>query len=64
MSPEQRRKDLADSEEEMWRVLLMLGMSRETVERTIEFKNNLARKEEASLPTRRPPRPRGMGTRL
>ena len=45
MSPEQRRKDLADSEEEMWRMLILLGMSRETVERTISFKNSLARKE-------------------
>ena len=59
MSPEQRRQDLADSEEEMRRVLTLLGMSRERLERTMAFKNNRAREQEMPLPARRPPgRPR------
>ena len=53
MSPEQRVKELADSEQEIWRVLLLLGMSRETVERSMAFKKEHAGEEERPLP--RPP---------
>jgi hypothetical protein len=40
MLPEERRKELANSEEEMWRVLAILGMSRETIERSMAFKKS------------------------
>jgi hypothetical protein len=57
MSPEQRLKELADSEQEIWRVLLLLGMSPETIERSMAFRNEHAGKEERPLP-----RPRGRAT--
>jgi hypothetical protein len=46
MSPEERRKELANSEEEMWRVLTILGMSRETIERSMAFKKSHPPQEE------------------
>jgi hypothetical protein len=54
MSPEQRVKDSADSEEEMFRLLLMLGMSRETIEEAMAFKHEHAGEQERPLS-----RPRG-----
>jgi hypothetical protein len=59
MSPEQRRQDLADSEQEIWRVLTLLGMSRETLERTMALKNSRTHEQKIPLPARKPPgRPR------
>jgi hypothetical protein len=52
MSPEQRVKELADSEQEIWRILLLLGMSPETIERSIAFKNKQAGKKARPLPGR------------
>ena len=46
---QQRVKNLADSEEEMFRLLQMLGMSRETIERAMAFKHEHAGKEEKRL---------------
>jgi hypothetical protein len=53
MLPEERRKELANSEEEMWRVLAILGMSRETIERSMAFKNSQPPQEEPPLPARK-----------
>jgi hypothetical protein len=53
MSPEDRRKELLNSEEEMWRILMILGMSRETIERSMAFKNSHPPQEEPPLPARK-----------
>jgi len=37
LSPEERLKELANSKQEVWRVLAPLGMSPETVEQAMAF---------------------------
>ena len=52
MSPEERLKELANSKQEMWRVLALLGMSPETVEQARAFRTK--QHQEKPRPRRRP----------
>ena len=55
MSPEKRLKELANSKQEMWRVLALLGMSPETLEQARAFRTKRPQQEKPR-PGRKPSR--------